>query len=141
MSSLIIDTSSNQLQLGLSDGTKLISWTTQTHDNQLSKFLLPSIATLLQQEDILLSHLNYIAVGTGPGSFTGIRVGVMVALNLSFSLDIPTIGFNSLLLNDDKEHLLAEIRDKFEKKVYDLEINYCPLTPNSSKIKAPELKS
>lgn len=136
---LIIDTSTEKLHLGLYSKESLIAWEKSSHGNQLSNFLLPSITSLLQAHLCSLRELEYIAVGTGPGSFTGTRLGVMVAMTLAFSIEIPTIGFPSTLLNEDRELLFKTIQEKFTKKLYDLEINYCPLTPDSSRIKAPEL--
>lgn len=85
-----------------------------------------------------MNDLDYIAVGTGPGSFTGTRVGVIVCMSLAFSLNIPHVGFSSLLIEEPRELLIDSIQEKFNKKIYDLEINYCSLTTNSSRIKAPE---
>lgn len=124
MSALIIDTSTHVLHLGLYHESKLIAWESLPHANQLSNFLLPSIHTLLQVQGLRPSDLHYIAVGTGPGSFTGTRVGVIVCMGLSFSLDIPHVGFSSLLINEPRELLIEQIQEKFEKKIYDLEINY-----------------
>lgn len=139
MSALIIDTSTDAIHLGLCEQGTLLAWTTYPHNNQLSKFLLTSILALLQEQGLTLRDLVYIAVGIGPGSFTGTRIGAIVCKSLSFSLDIPHVGFSSTLLKENKELLIAEIQERFEKKAYDLEISYCSLTPNSSRIKAPEL--
>ncbi len=56
-----------------------------------SQTLLPSVQELLKGQTI-----DFIAVGTGPGSFTGTRVGVMTAKTLTFALKIPLIPFCSL---------------------------------------------
>ncbi|MES2344934.1 MAG: tRNA (adenosine(37)-N6)-threonylcarbamoyltransferase complex dimerization subunit type 1 TsaB [Chlamydiota bacterium] len=124
MSALIIDTSTHVLHLGLYHANKLIAWESLPHANQLSNFLLPSINTLLQVQGLSPRDLHYIAVGTGPGSFTGTRVGVIVCMSLSFSLDIPHIGFSSLLIDKPRELLIAHIQEKFKDEIYDLEINY-----------------
>ena len=58
--------------------------------------LLPEIKHLLKEENCTLKTLSYIAVGKGPGSYTGIRTGVAVAAGLSYGLKIPLIGFYSL---------------------------------------------
>lgn len=66
-------------------------------DSGLSKILLPSIQALLQSCNLNLSKISYIAVGIGPGSYTGTRVGATVAKTLSFALNIPLIPFCSPL--------------------------------------------
>ena len=57
-----------------------------------SEELLPNIKTLLAQVDIKPSDIDLVAVSRGPGSFTGIRIGLATALGLARSLDIPCIG-------------------------------------------------
>ena len=57
-----------------------------------SQVLLPLISKLLDREKMTFKDLNGIEVETGPGSFTGLRVGVSVANALGFSLSIPVNG-------------------------------------------------
>ena len=64
-----------------------------------SQTLLPAIQELLEGQTI-----DFIAIGTGPGSFTGTRVGVMTAKTLAFALKIPLFPFCSLkIYTPDKE--------------------------------------
>ena len=56
-----------------------------------SETLLPAIQRLLKNHTI-----NFIAIGIGPGSFTGTRVGVMTAKTLAFALNIPLVPFCSI---------------------------------------------
>lgn len=57
-----------------------------------SQVLLPLIDKLLTQNSIKFQDLKEIEVATGPGSFTGVRVGVSIANALGFSLGIPVNG-------------------------------------------------
>lgn len=57
-----------------------------------SQVLLPLIGKILKQEKLDFKDLKGIEVETGPGSFTGLRVGVSVANALGFSLRIPVNG-------------------------------------------------
>jgi tRNA threonylcarbamoyl adenosine modification protein YeaZ len=95
MLSLIIDTTGSQAFIGLAENGSLLSQIIISEGRQLSKFLLPSIQSILQA-----STPNYIAIGTGPGSFTGTRVGGIVAQSLSYGWNIPLISFSSTLLPD-----------------------------------------
>src|ERR1700722_12351327 len=97
MKNLIIDTSSEYCMLGVAEGGALIKHTLFLHENCLSRSLLPEISTLLDKVELPLKSIAQIAVGTGPGSYTGTRVGVAVAKSLSFGLQIPVVGFCSLL--------------------------------------------
>lgn len=58
-----------------------------------SQTLLPTLEKLLENEEV-----DFIAVGTGPGSFTGTRVGVMTAKTLAFAKGLPLLAFCSLLI-------------------------------------------
>lgn len=61
-----------------------------TNVNQYgSQALLPLIIKILQKNNLQLSNLTEIEVETGPGSFTGLRVGASVAQALGFALNIP----------------------------------------------------
>lgn len=64
--------------------------------NQHAKLLLPFIDQLLAKANLTLQDLDAIVVGVGPGSFTGIRIGVSVANALSLALRKPLIGISSL---------------------------------------------
>lgn len=63
-------------------------------DNSVSRSeeLLPNIKDLLAQIDTEASEIDLIAVSRGPGSFTGIRIGLATAIGLSRSLNIPCVG-------------------------------------------------
>jgi len=95
MRCLIIDTTGSQAFIGLAENGKLLSQTIIPESRHLSKFLLTSIQSILQA-----SPPNFIAIGTGPGSFTGSRVGAIVAQSLSYGWNIPLISFSSTLLPD-----------------------------------------
>ncbi len=91
MKILIIDTSREFSFLALAEKEAFLSQESSLHGNQLSKNLLPSIQNLLKEKP------QAIAVGIGPGSFTGTRIGVAVAKSLAFAWDLPLIGFSSAL--------------------------------------------
>jgi tRNA threonylcarbamoyladenosine biosynthesis protein TsaB len=61
-----------------------------------SSTLIPSLRNIMKIAEINLNELDGIAVSIGPGSFTGLRVGLATAKGLAFSLSIPIIGVNSL---------------------------------------------
>jgi tRNA threonylcarbamoyladenosine biosynthesis protein TsaB len=64
----------------------------QSHSLQL----LPMVDDLLKEAKIELSQLDGLIFGQGPGSFTGVRIGVGVAQGLAFSAQLPVVGVSSL---------------------------------------------
>jgi tRNA threonylcarbamoyl adenosine modification protein YeaZ len=89
MTALIIDTSQNLSLLGLGEEKKI---TNSLFLEGRSTSLLPAL-----EEFCDFKKLLYIAVGTGPGSYMGIRTAATVAKTLSFALEIPLIEFASPL--------------------------------------------
>lgn len=89
---LCIDTKDQKVtKTSLKKGGKVIK--DLSEENKFgSQALLPLIEKILKQEKLEYKDLKGIEVDTGPGSFTGIRVGVSVANALGFSLGIPVNG-------------------------------------------------
>ncbi len=89
---LRIDTKDQKkVRVSLKKGGKVVK--SLSEENKLgSQVLLPLIDKLLRATNSGLQTLKGIEVETGPGSFTGIRVGVSVANALGFSLGIPVNG-------------------------------------------------
>lgn len=86
---LLIDTSDNkQIKVGLViDGKKhLID---QTIDHNKAQIVLPLIEKLLKEHGLKVDEISAITVNPGPGSFTGLRVGITIANTLAFLLQIP----------------------------------------------------
>lgn len=93
---LILDTSTEHSALALSEGLTPIEQCYLPPGYQSSKFLFSSLLELLNRQMWRLESLAAIVVSSGPGSFTGIRVGVAAAFGLAFSTGIPLIEFCSL---------------------------------------------
>ena len=108
MACLILDTSTDQCLIALIDGTRILDQKFFSHHNLLAKLLLPEIQTLLQKNDLAPTELTSLAVGIGPGSYTGTRLGVSVGKSLAFGLKIPFKGFSSpLAFLPDREGVFA----------------------------------
>ena len=97
MTCLIIDTSTDLCLIALINGNQILTDRVFPHFNMLSKNLLTSVQDLLSQHRVTTNELNYIAVGIGPGSYTGTRVGATVAKSLAFGLNIMVKPFCSPL--------------------------------------------
>lgn len=92
MTILSLRTDKPEAEIGLFDGKKQIAYITWQAHRQLSDTLLTKIEQLLQQANLKMNQLDGIAIYKGPGSFTGLRIGITVANTLSYSLNIPIIG-------------------------------------------------
>ncbi|MEX2007668.1 MAG: tRNA (adenosine(37)-N6)-threonylcarbamoyltransferase complex dimerization subunit type 1 TsaB [Candidatus Levyibacteriota bacterium] len=92
MKTLIINTSDNkEISVGLrTDGKEFIR--KKKVDISKAQVTLPMIEKILLENKLSLKDLDAIEVNTGPGSFTGLRVGIAIANALSFALKIPVNG-------------------------------------------------
>lgn len=82
-----IDTSQPETVIGLNG--KVVSWLSTRNQ---SKELLPKIDKLLKSQKVLAKKLKGVVVNLGPGSFTGLRVGITVANGFGYGLKIPVLG-------------------------------------------------
>lgn len=90
MTSLVFDTATSYGVVGLFQDGILIEKREFTAAFTNSQFLLPAIHSLK------IDKLDYIAVGVGPGSYTGIRVAAAIAKGMSYGKDIPLVAVSSL---------------------------------------------
>jgi tRNA threonylcarbamoyladenosine biosynthesis protein TsaB len=86
---LTLRTDKPESELGLYDGqTKIVYETWQAH-RQLAETIHQKLRDLLQGQQKKLEDIQGIVIYKGPGSFTGLRIGLSVANALAYSLDIP----------------------------------------------------
>jgi len=93
---LALDTSSAQVSVALSDGADVVLALTSERPQQHGEQLAPLIAGVLEQAGLVRQDLTAVAVGVGPGPFTGLRVGLVTARTLGMVLEIPVYGVCSL---------------------------------------------
>jgi len=111
---LAIDTSTSWLSLSLVRDGEVLGGVDETTKNNQSEILLSRIEHLLCRCDVKPTHLDRIAVAIGPGSYTGIRVGVAVAKSLAYALDIPVVGVSSLEVMAQFSSVQPSIKGKIE---------------------------
>jgi len=93
---LTIQTASPAGSLALSNGEHLLAEINLDVRKTPTEWLLPMIEDLLTKADLGKGDLDAIAVVRGPGSFTGLRVGLATAKGLSLAADCPLLGVSSL---------------------------------------------
>ena len=93
---LALDTSTAQVSVAFGDGGAVLGSVQLAGGRRHAEQLAPAIEYLRGQCGVDLGHLAAIAVGTGPGLFTGLRVGVTTAKVMAQALRIPVVGVSSL---------------------------------------------
>lgn len=96
MRTLLIETSTERGVIAIAESGILKYFAGLPFGYQNSRFLVPKIDEALQLLQINVDQLDLIAVGIGPGSYTGTRVAVAVAKSLSFPHKIPLVGINTM---------------------------------------------
>ena len=91
-----IETSSRRGSVALLEGERAVKSLTHEEPNAHAERLLPLLEQLLAEAGWSKSSLDRIAVGRGPGSFVGLRVGIALAEGLSLGLGRPVVGVPSL---------------------------------------------
>lgn len=115
---LNFETSSKNCSVSLSSEGKLISnFDLEDDKYRHSELLTSTIKDILTQNNISAKELSAVAVGIGPGSFTGLRIGFSVAKGLCYPHKINLIGISSLKIlansiKNDTEDIIPMINDK-----------------------------
>lgn len=95
MALLAIDTSSRICVLGVRVGSDTVVDETdlgRTHSQEI----LPRIEALLDRAEVAKRDIRCVVYGQGPGSFTGLRIGIGVVQGLAYGLNVPVVGISSL---------------------------------------------
>jgi tRNA threonylcarbamoyladenosine biosynthesis protein TsaB len=93
---LNIDTATDIAHVSLSQSGEMLDSITNNDQKEHGSFLQPSIQKLLKNNSLAIASLDAVAVSVGPGSYTGLRVGMASAKGICFALQKPLITINSL---------------------------------------------
>lgn len=96
MTILAIDTSNELLAIALTKDGVLVGETMTNMKFGQTARLMPAIVSLMEQAEVAVESLEKIVVAHGPGSYTGVRVGVTTAKTMAWGLDIPVYPISSL---------------------------------------------
>ena len=122
MKILAIDTSTDYLSLAITEDGKTLGKFHKKADRRHSILLVPMIDRLLKKAKLKIKDINCFAVSVGPGSFTGLRIGVTVVKGLAYALKkpvvaVPTldvIAYNAL----SSKGVICPVLDARKNKVY-----------------------
>jgi len=123
MNVLAINTSSYRLGIALMNDEHVIGvHETYTKMNQ-SKRAMPAIEQLMADVQMTPAEIDRIVVAQGPGSFTGIRIGVTIAKTMAWALDVPIVGVSTLKAlayqaTAYTEHVIVPFFDARRNRVY-----------------------
>lgn len=121
MKILSIDTASNICTVAILEDTNCIEEIIVNDAKNHSEKIMPIIDEALNRTDLTLKDIDLVVCDKGPGSFTGIRIGVATALGFEDSLNIKTIGISSLealAYNVQNEGLICSLIDAKNDNVY-----------------------
>ncbi len=122
---LLIDTVENICSVALSKNDEIIAEHSITESMSHASMLTVLIDKLFQLSQINHKSIDAVAISKGPGSYTGLRIGVSVAKGICYGLDIPLIAVNTL-------HSLCygAMENDLVKKILKSSVNpvlYCPM--------------
>jgi tRNA threonylcarbamoyl adenosine modification protein YeaZ len=93
---LAFDTATPAVTVALHDGERVVASLTRVDAMRHGELLAPGITAVLDEAWVPRQDLTAVAVGVGPGPFTGLRVGLVTARTLGLALDIPVYGVCTL---------------------------------------------
>ncbi|CRX38555.1 tRNA (adenosine(37)-N6)-threonylcarbamoyltransferase complex dimerization subunit type 1 TsaB [Estrella lausannensis] len=96
MKALLIETATEDGICALFSESEILFHSGMPRGFQHSRFLLSEMEKGLLAAEVSVKELAFIAIGIGPGSYTGVRVGAMVAKTLSFAGNVPLVAVSSL---------------------------------------------
>ena len=121
MKILSIDTASNLCTVAVLENEKCIKEIIVNDARNHSEKIMPVIEQALLESNLTLQNIDLIVCDRGPGSFTGIRIGVGTVLAFKDSLNIPCIGISSLealAYNINTDGIICSLIDAKNNNVY-----------------------
>ncbi|MBS4769623.1 tRNA (adenosine(37)-N6)-threonylcarbamoyltransferase complex dimerization subunit type 1 TsaB [Carnobacteriaceae bacterium zg-ZUI240] len=122
MITLAIEAANKSLSVALFQDDTLIASESLENTLQHSVHLAPCVDTVMKTAGVTMKQLNQIAVSVGPGSYTGLRIGVTFAKTLSQTLNIPVLPLSSLhvlaLSLENTNHLVVPFYDARRQNVF-----------------------
>ncbi len=122
MKILGIDTSSKFLSIALTEDSNIIVEHSLLLDRRHSSLLVPEISKILKKKNLSIDDIDAFIVGLGPGSFTGLRIGVSTIKGFGITTKKPCIGVSSidaLALNaNGNESTIVPIIDAKRQNLY-----------------------
>ena len=114
MKILAFDTTNNSVSVAISKGERILAYNEELRPSMQAETIVPMIEDTLKKAKLSYNQIDYLAVTNGPGSFTGIRIGLSVAKGILLSTAIKGIA----LSNFEFSHFRASTQIKNYEKIY-----------------------
>ncbi|MCI8738811.1 MAG: tRNA (adenosine(37)-N6)-threonylcarbamoyltransferase complex dimerization subunit type 1 TsaB [Oscillibacter sp.] len=96
MKILALETSAKAVSAAVTEDGRVLASGYQDTGLTHSRTLMPIVEHIMKNAEITMAEISAVAVAVGPGSFTGIRIGVSAAKGLAFAASIPAVGVSTL---------------------------------------------
>ena len=142
---LAVDTATSSCSVAIADGDRLLSETTLVSGETHSRHLTSLIEALTQTAGLSLDQMEGFAVSRGPGSFTGLRIGISTVKGLAVAGNRPMVGVSTLAALawqvGPTDHMICPMIDARRNEVYAACYRWHPDGPepvSAEQVAAPE---
>lgn len=119
---LAIESTTNICSIAVLKDGKLTGYMEADIPQRQLTWITPSIDKLLKRKKINFSDISYVAVTNGPGSYTGLRLGIITAKTIAQFLNIPIIAYNTLEVLAfnciDSDNIIIPLLDAKKNEIY-----------------------
>ncbi len=130
MKYLFLDTASFYVNIAIIVDNKIVAQFSELNNQKLSENVFVYIDKIFKESNIKMNEIDKVFIVNGPGSFTGVRVGLTIAKTMAWTLKIPIIPISTLefyaTTKTDKEYIIPFINDRngfLYAGVYDQKLN------------------
>lgn len=140
---LAVDTSGSNCSVALQKDDVMLGEYNMNFGKQHSVLLMPMIEDLLQKTGISTTDLTHLSIDLGPGSFTGLRIGLSVLEAMAYALSIPLYSYSSFEASAERlkssDRTILVLHDALKKTFYSAA--YQNKSSAQTEILAPEVRS
>jgi len=119
---LHIETSASICSVALSSNGRQIGIMESNDDKSHARLLMPFVEQILNENQLKVQDIDAIAVSEGPGSYTGLRIGVSAAKGLAYAADKPLIAVNT------QRAMAHYVAQNLQSLIYDMNLNSKDIT-------------